>query len=771
MVNERMRPGQILVGNQQKRHHPLGSMMLQFFCITMLLSACMATPEPKATAEIERLPSPTISLQEDILGEIVQQSIDLNGEWYFRTDPEDRGEQEGWAERSLDDMSWEAVQVPHTWNVMQPYAEYEGVAWYRKHFVLPHAPNRAHLRLHFEAVFYQAMVWLNGNYLGAHEGGYTPFEFDVSRIADPDSENILAVRVDNLRLPNRIPDDFFDWWHYGGIVRDVSIEATDPVYIDRLQIVAIPHLTGWDEADQATITTKAILVNASSDVFEGALIAQVVYEANGQPVLGDAAKVDVKIPPGEKGEVELQISIDDPKLWHFDHPHLYRWVTSLEDHDGRVFHEEEDTFGVRLIELKEAQFFFNGEPVRLVGITRHADSPQYGLAEPVSIMAADLDDAKRLNVVLSRPVHYPQHKFILDYCDRNGILLSPEIPAWQIEASHLGNPDVRAIAKQQLREMILWDFNHPSIWAWSVANEIDSNTPQGHQYVRELMDLAKELDLTRPVGFASYRLFDHPELDATAFTDFVFMNEYAGSWHGTKSDLPRALERIHDLWPEKVVIISEFGLEAGWTADWWMGPASQYDSEEYYYIAPNTHSDSDEVYAQRDQLILDQMDIFRSYPFVAGAIFWTYQDYRSETDFHLGIVNADRQPTPAWQVLREQYSPVIIEEVTFSPRSNGLQRAAIRLRTRGPVEEALPAYTLRGYRVRCDSRSVEDGRILSQHDAPLPTLPPGERWLGEVQCIVPMDAYLISVGVVRSTGFDLIERVFTSEGEPLPSDH
>ena len=114
------------------------------------------------------------------------------------------------------------------------------------------------------------------------------------------------------------------------------------------------------------------------------------------------------------------------------------------------------------------------------------------------------------------------------------------------------------------------------------------------------MDHAKELDPTRPVGFASYRLFDHPERDATDFTDFVFMNEYAGSWHGTKSDLSRALEQIHELWPEKVVIISEFGLEAGWTTDWWMGSPSQYDTDDYYYIAPDTPAHSEEVYAQRE---------------------------------------------------------------------------------------------------------------------------------------------------------------------------
>jgi beta-galactosidase/beta-glucuronidase len=697
-------------------------------------------------------------------------SISLVGEWRFATDRENQGENEKWFATDHDDSSWTVVDVPHTWSVMEENWDYEGVAWYRRSFSIPVEASLAHLRLRFDAVYYKATVWLNGEYLGEHEGGYTPFEFDVSRIAETSTDNIVAVRVDNERRADRIPDDFFDWWPYGGIARDVSLEVTDNVYISRQQIVAVPNIVAWDEADTATVTTTIIVNNASSEIFTGTLTSDVSDEATGESALEAVLSTFVGVPPGESVEVELEANISGPKLWHFDHPNLYLWTASLAKQGGKAVHTAKDIFGIRLVELKDAQFLLNGEPVRMVGMTRHADSVEYGLAEPVFVMAADYDDMKRLNMVLSRPVHYPQHEYILDYCDRNGILLVPEIPAWQIEASHLGNQDTLATAKQQLGEMILTGFNHPSIWAWSVGNEIDSHVQPGHNYVRELATLANELDPNRPLGFASFRLYADQEDDATALTDFVFMNEYCGSWGGPKRGLDEALDRIHELWPDKVVIISEYGLEAGWTSAWWMGDTSGMNTPEYYYIEPGVPPYSEDVYAQRHQLILEQMDTFRSKPFVAGAIFWTYQDYRSEMEFRMGILDINHEPTPIWDVIREQYSPVLIDSVVVSEENDSKQMAAVSLRTRGPVQEDMPAYTLRDYSLHWAVTSADGGRIFSEGDISLPALAPADTWSDVVGWEVPEDNYVFTLSIIRPTGFDVIEHTYDSQGELLQAD-
>ncbi|NIM93404.1 MAG: hypothetical protein GTO18_06800 [Anaerolineales bacterium] len=675
------------------------------------------------------------------------------------------GEKEEWFLSEYDDSSWHTIEVPHTWNVMDEFYEYIGEAWYRHEFVPDRDIGSAKLFLCFKAVYYKAEVWLNGEYLGEHEGGYTPFEFDVSDLVRAHMKNTIAVKVDNYRRFDRIPDDFFDWWPYGGIVRDVSLEASNRIFIEDQRIVAIPHIIHWDEADTAEVVTSVSIVNTSNIDFEGRLLTHIRDEGTESSALEDVSEKPIHIPNGERVEVDLNAVIQSPKLWHFDHPDLYVWETTLVDKAGRSYDVQNDVFGIRLIELKDGRFLLNGEPVRLVGMTRHVDSPEYGLAEPVSFMTADYDDMKRLNMVFSRPVHYPQDASVLDYCDRNGILLAPEIPAWQIEASHLGNQDTLATARQQLTEMILSSFNHPSIWAWSVANEIDSDTSQGRDFIRELVELAHDLDPTRPVGFASYRLYSDQDKDATTLTDFVFMNEYAGSWHGSKESLTESLDRIHELWPDKVVIISEFGLEGEWTASPWMGNTSHLNNDSYYYMEPGTSPYSEEVYALRSQVIIDQMEVFRSKPFVAGAIFWTYQDYRSDMDFKMGLLDQDRNRSPVWGVLKDQYSPILSVSINVSDED---QRLTVELQTRGPVTSDMPAYTLRDYSLLWQTFSSADDALISEGSIPLPALAPAETWTGALDTGILESDTRILLQIIRPTGFSVFEQSYNTNGDLIP---
>lgn len=454
--------------------HPIAGVSL--FMSTLGLSGCgpvqMPTPTAVATTTPIPIPTPTsipVPIPDSyLLQAVYANSLSLSGEWHFAVDPDEVGENKGWAAPDFGDSGWAVVTVPHAWGVMEEHADYDGVAWYRRTFALPAKAQDAHLRLHFGAVFYLARVWLNGQYLGAHEGGYTPFEFDVSGMAKPGAENVIAVQVDNKRALDRIPaspskDWTYDWWNYGGIVRDVSLEMTSRAFIARQMVGATPNLVGVDEADTATIITTVTVSNMSAETLEGTLTADVLDDATGLSVLESILTDPVRVSPGESAGVQLTATVSKPRLWHFDHPHLYRWSASLLGADGTLLHGDEVTFGIRLIELKKARFYLNGEPMRLVGLNRHADSPWYGLAETVTMMAADYDDLKTLNMVFSRPVHYPQHQFILDYCDRNGILLIPEVPAWQLNKDQLGDEQMRELEEQQLREMIVANFNHPSV--------------------------------------------------------------------------------------------------------------------------------------------------------------------------------------------------------------------------------------------------------------------------------------------------------------------
>ncbi|HSD85733.1 MAG TPA: glycosyl hydrolase 53 family protein, partial [Anaerolineae bacterium] len=644
---------------------------------------------------------------------------------------------------------------------MSAYADYSGLAWYRRAFTVPAETQAAHLRLRFEGVFYVARVWLNGQYLGEHEGGYTPFEFDVSNIARPGEKNIIAVEVDNQRAADRIPADLnsdwsFDWWNYGGLIRDVSLETTNPIFIVRQQIASVPHLTGMDEADAATITAAVIVSNTSDQPWSGMWQANLLDDATGQAVLTAPASMPANVPAGKTASIQITATLASPKLWHFDHPNLYRWSTSLLAADKQRLDTHQVTIGIRLVELKDGRFYLNGEPVRLVGVNRHADYPGQGSAETVTAMAADYDDLKTLNEVFSRPVHYPQAKFILDYADRHGILLIPEVPAWQLTEQQLSSQHMRDLEKQQLSEMIATDFNHPAVWAWSVGNEFASSSSAGHAFVKEMMAHVKTLDPTRPVGFASDKLKSQPSADATALADFVLMNEYFGTWHGDKQDLGPALDRIHQAWPDKTVIISEFGFAPHWNAKWGP-PTASLDPDKRYFIPVYTGADSAAADAVRQEVINDQMPVFRSKPFVAGAVFWDYQDYRTPADYKTGLVDANRNKRGSWEVLREQYAPAIIDAVMLSPVANTQITATVKLHTRGPVEVDLPAYTLRGYTLHWAVTSPDGATRFSEGDVPLPTLAPGSSWSGEIDLTIPPKDYTLTIALLRPTGFSVAE--------------
>jgi hypothetical protein len=381
-------------------------------------------------------------------------------------------------------------------------------------------------------------------------------------------------------------------------------------------------------------------------------------------------------------------------------------------------------------------------------------------------MAADFADLKRLNAVLSRPAHYPQADFVLDYADRHGLLLIPEIPAWQLTAAQMAQPHMRALAQQQLQEMITAHANHPSVWAWSVGNELESNTPSGHAFVGELVRIAKALDPTRPVSFASNRLGARPWADATALADFVMMNAYYGTWGGPKGELGPALDAVHATWPDKPVIISEYGFEPHWERD---GGPDAPDPSHYYAIPPEVPPDSEAADSQRQQLIQEQLAVHRRKPFVAGAIFWTYQDYRTPRSYHMGVVSAERDRRSSWSVLRDAYAPVVLEAVHLAPAVGSTQHATVALSTRGPVEADLPVYTLREYWLEWAVTAPDSQPVFAQGRLPLPTLAPGATWSETLVWARPEGDYRLILRVVRPIGDTTLERTYDVQGHKLPS--
>lgn len=691
----------------------------------------------------------------------------LAREWRFRLDPSGEGVAQGWFQPSWPDSSWAGVDIPHTWNADPEHAGYEGLAWYRRRLILPDSAHQSHLSLRFGAVNYLARVWLNGESLAEHEGGYTPFELSLDGCAKPGAENLLAIQVDNLRAMDRLPAALpegrsFGWHNYGGIVRPVVLQATSRAFLDAARIVAVPRLVEPDCADWATVTATVLVRNLSAESLDGSLESMICADATGEACLPRPQLVTVRVSAGATDEIVLTAELPAPQLWHFDHPHLYRWSFALLSGSGLRLHSLETTFGIRSVELKGGSLLLNGEAVRLVGVSRHADVPGLGLAETDEAAAADYADLKRLNQVLTRPVHYPQSDFVLDYCDRHGVLLIPEVPAWQLTANQMADSRIRTLERQQLAEMVRSEWNHPSVCAWSVGNELESDTAAGREFVREMISFAKSLDPTRPVGFASYHLLGgRPWADATVHADFVMMNEYFGTWHGPRQSLGPALDLVHATWPDKTVIVSEFGYAPNWPEI--EGPG-QISPDQYYGFAEDDACDVGTADLLRQRVILEHMQAFRSRPFVAGAVFWTYQDHGSGL-YGMGIVDEQRRRKGSWEVLRQEYAPIRIVSVVPLPGADAGRGFAIDLRARGPLQDDMPAYTLRGYRLHWAVLSSLGGTILREGEVPLPKIAPGQTWSGVAKERVST-GQVVRFSVRRPTGFAAAEVTVNARGEP-----
>jgi len=554
--------------------------------------------------------------------------------------------------------------------------EYRGVAWYRRTFEAPQEWQNCAVRIEFEAVFHTATVWINGELAGEHvRKGYTAFLLDITRLLRWGSPNTIAVRVDNAFDEKMVPRGrSSDWAHDGGIYRPVELLITPKIFVERVGVEALPELATGD----GKLTITAYVRNTDSKPWRGRALFRVADEETGLTVLSSSDTSNLSIEGGATQTSRLEATLPKAKLWDFDHPNLYRLVFSIAN--GEETHQLTVTFGVRKLEVKDSGFHLNGERVRLMGVERMAGSnPNWGMAEPSDWIVHDHDDVKHLNCVFTR-VHWPQDKRVLDYCDRYGILMQSEIPTWGYDtfAGMGSEPDTELMenALEQLREMIARDRNHPSVVVWGLANEIGGQNPPAYRFAKRMLEEAKRLDPHRLCSYASNSLNETPERDAAGLMDFIETNEYFGSWApGSAVEVAKHLDDLHAAFPGKPVVISEYG----------------------YCACTEDRPEGDE---HRVEILRSHDAAIRSKDFVAGAIFFCYNDYRTHVgDRGLGalkqrvhgVVDLYGEHKASYEVLRRESSPV--ESVTVENHLNAFQ---LRLKTRHDV----PTYTLRGYKMQ-----------------------------------------------------------------------
>ena len=526
-----------------------------------ILILASATGVPSQTAA-PKVNAPTLLVDIDH-----RQTISLDGDWHTIIDPYGTGlydfhqnlrkngyfinqKQEpgdGPLEYSFEKSP--TLRVPGAWNTQrESLFLYEGPVWYEKDFSYQKKTGTRTF-FHVGAANYRSYVWVNGHQACEHEGGFTPFDCEITSLVQ-DGANFAVIAVDDTRLQDGVPTLQTDWWNYGGLTRDVSLAEVPEQFIDdytlQLKRGTKTEIEGWVHLEGASPGTPVTLSIPERQ-------------------LSQTAKVEAD------GRAQFRIHAPDLELWSPDHPKLYR-VQIRAGADTL-----EDEVGFRTIEVRGSEILLNGTPIFLRGICAHAEAPyRTGRAYSDQDATTILGWVQELGANFVRLAHYPHDERMTRFADKLGLLVWSEIPVyWAVQ---FDNPVVLAKAEQQLHEMIRRDRNKASVILWSVANETPA-TPERTQFLTTLVKRAHEEDPSRLVTAALLvrtegmkKIVNDP---LGEILDVIGVNEYIG-WYEHKPE-----DADHTQWQvafEKPLIVSEFGGDAKHGLH---GEASQRWTEEY----------------------------------------------------------------------------------------------------------------------------------------------------------------------------------------------
>jgi beta-galactosidase len=529
-----------------------------------------------------------------------------------------------------DDAAWEALDVPGTLN--EPPDGEEGGAWYRRHFVIPTGWAGQSVTIRFGSANYVADVWLNGTWLGYHEGGSTPFAFAAGEALRPSEENVLAVRVHTIPLGTRsdiVPWGLIDWWNYGGLTGAVWLEAAPPANIARADVVphldaldvdvvvhhaAVPQLEAEPDAERIQLAIFPASVDGENllDPDPRALVPDlddplaVINERLDLPSAGDAKLVPISVVFGEAD------------AWSPARPALYVLRVQLLGEARAVRDELWTTFGVRHVTVDplRPRVMLNGEAAFFRGVGLHAESiavdadaePTRGTPhqEPEEALA-ELEDARAIGADLIRTAHLPADPTVLMLADRLGFAVWEEIPLYHATPLVFERVMGRGIPQQMLREMALRDMNRPSVLFHGFANE-STGAEERIEALAELHDVDRAIDGTRLTGQAAYGW--QPEDPTHAPLDVAGFTMYHGVFYGSEPgpDTRRALRAAHEANPTKPILALEFGRWADF----------EFDEERQQVVFTETYEAFEYYRADRPG------------GFVSAAVWWTLHDFATQ---------------------------------------------------------------------------------------------------------------------------------------------
>lgn len=622
---------------------------------------------------------------------MLRERIDLGGLWRAQPDPSGEGEGAGWARVDYEERFWREVRLPNAFDALHPALEgYEGTVWFRRHVVVPQDWHGRRVMLRFQGVNYHAEVWVNGACVGRYEDGFLPFAFEVQDRLRYGTENTIVVRVDNERRAGEVPGLERGWRTFGGILREVELLATDPLYLDHAVLEATPAAHGGH------VRIVVALHNGHSTEEQVSVSAQVRGDRPAPLAILQAGPTTIA--SGGAAELCVEGLVEDVEAWSPATPRLYGAV--LEVHTGdRLADRQTIRFGFRQIEAREGKLWLNGQPVYLTGFNRHEDSPERGMAPDLEAVRRDLSEMKAAGANFLRLCHYPHHPGELALCDELGLLAMGEIPLYWWKGNEDGEDHCkRALeaAKRQLRAMIDRDRNHPSLIFWSVSNETREDRPEVAEGNRELVRLAQALDPTRLAVHASNHwrgegdfcvddvvcVNGYPSFDAHR-REGVGAYELAASTRFWRDELAA----LHARYPGKPILVSEFGHPA------------------FQGVRGNAYGEDTQAAAIAHEFA--GMDA----PYVCGATVWCWADHpwppttfgycRYLATSPYGVLTRSRHKLEAYRVIARLFRERQGHDEESKPAAPRPGRAGYELHMIRPDLEGIPRVAFpKGFGIR-----------------------------------------------------------------------
>lgn len=562
----------------------------------------------------------------------------------------------------FDDSRWESLelpavenQMPRLWGDPDGPEPYEDGVWYRRTFAVPADWQGSLVTVNFLAVNYVADVWVNGTWVGYHEGGHSPFALDLTAALKYGGQNVIAVRVDNPPWGTRletVPGPAPDWWNYTGIIHDLYLEAAPLFRVVRVDVRPLDR-TGL-------VRVTALVHNAGAKPAQGALTLRFRHTDSslpawltdpgpaaiaGQPA-GEPFQIALSAGAGEAVFVRVTMQVPDPHLWAPTTPYLYVAEADLSV-GGRLTDQFATQFGIRTLGTENAKLLLNGEPIFLTGLARHEEWPDTGRTATWERIRADLEQVRAMGANFLRTAHYHNHPHTYTLADRIGLATWVEVPVWQFTEVEFRIQEKRMIADQMWREMILAEANRPSVWFWSTQNESVAGRLRVEYNSRLVADWQKHFDDGRLLTQSAAADRGGPGDPSMASLDVPGWTLYFGIFHGsTYYEGTRSfLEQAHRVWPDRPILDTEFGI-------WSRGGGSS-EERQAEVFRETWRAFAERVSVEPDGTVVPD-------GFVAGVTWWTIFDwYTAHTKLQtMGLYHMDRtREKQVAELVRDVYRP------------------------------------------------------------------------------------------------------------------